>query len=245
MNFCVDGLRYGPDLLVVAGMATMPTRTNTFKAALRSILPQVDKIYIFLDGFEVIPPEAQHEKIFVARSQDVGDLKANGKLYGLIQTRGIKAYYVCVDDDILYPPDFVLILREQLAKYKGRAVVGVHGSVLHSEVNTYRKDREVYHRRQALERDREVDVLGTDGILFRSDSLWFDVRKWGLTNMVDLNFAIECERLGFKRISVKRSNNWIKHLDQQQPDSIYVQLMKNDEQQTRLAKELLSLSQSK
>ena len=66
-----------------------------------------------------------------------------------------------------------------------------------------------------------------------------------MLHLTGLHFAIECERLGFKRISVKRSKNWIKHLDQQQPDSIYVQLMKNDEQQTRLAKELLSLSQSK
>lgn len=248
MRAWFNRLKYGSDLPVIAGMATMPTRAETFGRALTSVLPQVDKLYLFLDKFEQIPALADDAKIIVVRSQDVGDLKANGKLYGLSQIQNMPAYYLCVDDDILYPPNFVRQLRRCLVRHNNRGVVGAHGCILHLEVNSYCTDRDGYNRCKRLKRDKEMHVLGTDGVLFRSDALWFDVTKWQRTNMVDLLFAIECEQRGLKRISIKRRKRWIKQLATDQADSIYVQLQKNDQHQTRLANQLLkmiSISQTK
>ena len=52
--------------------------------------------------------------------------------------------YVTVDDDIKYPPSYVSTLRAQLEAEKGRAVVGIHGSILHRSLRSYRCDREIF-----------------------------------------------------------------------------------------------------
>ncbi|MGE0716134.1 MAG: glycosyltransferase family 2 protein, partial [Alphaproteobacteria bacterium] len=173
--------------MVVAGMATMPTRGETFPIALHSILPQVDRLYLFLDRFAE-PPVAADPKIVVLRSQDFGDLRANGKLLGLVMCAH-PTIYLSVDDDILYPPDFARRMTELLAAEPGPAALGVHGARLRTPFASYRDDRDVVHRMAEVTEPMPVAILGTDAAAFDTRALKFDVRAWRQVNMVDLGFA--------------------------------------------------------
>lgn len=225
---------------VYAGMATMPSRAHTFPIALKSILPQVDKLFLFLDAFTDQIPE--HPKIVQFRSQVHGDLKANGKLLGLTKVAP-GAIYVTVDDDILYPGDFVSRMRHHLDRLGPRTAAGVHGCVLDREnFRSYLNDRSIYVRGGALSTYREVDVVGTCAVAFRKDEIDFDVRNWTITNMVDLHFALECETRGIARHLVPRREGWLGTLEVSQQDSIFAQLKKDDSRQTALARKLLELS---
>src|SRR5262245_39723919 len=49
------------DRRIVAGMATMPSRASTFPVAFRSIVQQVDRLYLYLDGHQEVPEIARND----------------------------------------------------------------------------------------------------------------------------------------------------------------------------------------
>ena len=231
-------LKIGEQTLVVAGMATMPSRLESFELALNSILPQVDRLFLFLDRFET-PYVSADPRVVVLTSELFGDLRANGKLMGL-NMAGPDAYYFCVDDDIVYPPDYVQRSLQFLNEHDNRVVAGVHGSRLRPGFKKYVTDRAILHRSQGLKEASPLHISGTCTTAFHTGILQFDVRKWSTTNMVDLNFALECKQRDIPILAMPRTEGWIKCISENQPDSIFVALKKDDTVQTELARKLVS-----
>lgn len=228
---------------VYAGMATMPTRSASFGTAVHSILPQVDRLFLFLDRFQE-NVRADHPKVTLLRSQEHGDLRANGKLLGLALADE-PGFYFTVDDDILYPPNYVQGMLSHLARLGHGRVAGLHGSILkRDEFESYTKSRTVVVRDRALDRYVGVDVIATCTCAFRMADLHFDVREWTLRNMVDLHFSIECQTRGLHRFAVPRERKWVISLASRQPDSIYASLRRDDSVQTELARRLIAMSQA-
>ena len=222
---------------VVAGMATMPTRLASLVSALATVLPQVDILYLFLDRFEQ-PFPIDHPKIIILRSQQLGDLRANGKFAGLLE-RHDPVYFASVDDDVVYPPDYI---ERLLSRYQG-SPIGVHGSVFknRNHLLSYLHDRRVSNRCDPLEQPERADVLGTCTSFFNTADLSFDVRDWQDTNMVDLMFATEAKHKGLQLTMIDRKYGWIMLAASEQADSIYTSLKSNDARQTELAKQLIAL----
>ena len=89
--------------MIRAHLATCPPRAGILMQAVASILPQVDRLCICLNGYDRVP-------------QDLGDL---AKVQAMIPDRDLKdagkfAFPVApgdmvftIDDDIRYPPDYV------------------------------------------------------------------------------------------------------------------------------------------
>lgn len=230
----------GPHQPVVAGMATMPTREASARRAIASLLPQVSRLWLFLDRFEDPPDYADHPKIRILRSQDHGDLRANGKMLGMaLEAR--PCTYLSVDDDILYPPDFAAVMERRLRSYGGPVVLGLHGSVLRPPLQSYRTDRHLYRRTERLWRDRTVDVIGTDAIAFSTETCHFDVREWAIVNMVDLHFARFARQADIPLVVIRRPRKWVREIAIKQPDSIFQSLIRDDSRQTEMARELLRL----
>jgi hypothetical protein len=223
-------------------MATMPSRAETAPRALASILQQVSRLWLFLDRFDVVPAYARDERIRVVRSQDVGDLRANGKLLGLALEHEPCTYFP-VDDDVEYPSDFCRTLEAHLRRYSGPIGVGVHAAILHPAITSYSRDWKVLHRRAAQREERQVDLLGTDSLAVRSSSLRIDVRDWPDVNMVDLHFALTARRQSVPLVSIPRRAHWLKALDENQSDSIWMGVVRDDSRQTELARELVALPQ--
>jgi hypothetical protein len=221
-------------------MATMPSRGDTAPAALRSILPQVSRLWLFLDRFESVPTYAEDDRIRILRSQDWGDLRANGKLLG-VTCDDEPCTFFSLDDDVEYPADYCTTLESQLDRYAGLAVVGVHAAVLETPVTSYVRSMSVMHRRAAVTRSREVDLLGTDSVAFRTEALSFDVRDWEHVNVVDLSFAFEARTRSFPLVSIPRKKGWLHPLDERQHDSIWMGVRRDDTLQTQLAQELMAL----
>jgi hypothetical protein len=221
-------------------MATMPSRGQTLPKALSTLLPQVDHLFLFLDRFPQGVPD--HPRITALPSQLHGDLRANGKLLGLVHAPD-QGIYLTVDDDIAYPPNYVERLVFHLDHLGPRIVAGVHGSQLKRDhFTSYRKNRVIYPRSWEWPHYTPVDILGTCSAAFRLEDLRFDVRDWAITNMVDLNFAIECQKRNLPRFIVPRGRAWLRPLALEQPDSIYAELKKDDSRQTELARKLMAMS---
>lgn len=224
----------------VAGMATMPSRASTAPNAIASLLPQVDRLWLFLDRFDATPRYAEDDRIRVMRSQDVGDLRANGKLLGVALETEPCAFFGA-DDDILYPADYCDTLEAHVDRYRGRAVVGVQAGVLRPPMASYGRDMKVLHRRADQERAEGVDLLGSDSLAFRTSTLRFDVREWEDLNMVDLSFAHVAREQSIPLIKIPRAAHWLSALEENQDDSIWIGVLADDSRQTALAQELMAI----
>jgi hypothetical protein len=223
---------------VVAGMATMPSRAATFPLALRSILPQVDRLYLYLDGHFDVPEAAQGDpRIVSILSKDIPGLRGNGKFLALSLEPAV-CLYLGIDDDIAYPPNYVVSLSKGIQAYRDRAVVGYHGVILARPLVRYTRDRTVFHFAERLHAPKIVDVLGTGTIMFFSGSLSFDVRAWQHVNAGDLCLALEAARFELPLVCLARKQGFLHALEENQADSCYAALRRDDTRETALARQL-------
>ena len=223
-----------------AGMATMPSRMHTARFAIRSLLRLVDRLHLYLDGFEEIPKFVLHEKISVIRSQDQPGLHANGKLIALASLPQ-EAFFLTVDDDIYYPRNFVRRLQNALLTNPDLVVVGIHGSNLNEPFRSYMQDRKVFTSWKPLQQIQGVDVIATCGTIHHVSRLQFDVKSWQVVNQVDLHFAQELRAVNGRAAVVRKPWFWTLPLGMNQSDSIFRKLQTNDASQTQLAQRIFGL----
>jgi hypothetical protein len=225
---------------LIAGMATMPTRSHTFPIALASVIGQVDRLYLYLDG-DFVPGAARgDERIVAISSRDVPGLRANGKFLGLLHEPA-DCRYLTIDDDIAYPPTYVAALQAGLDAFADRAIVGFHGTILPRPFERFNKGRGGHAFDQALASPCEVDILGTGTTMFATSTLRFDVRRWTHVNMDHLGLALEAARAGLPLMCLARPAGFLRALETVQPDSIYAAGLLDDQRQTELSRALLAM----
>lgn len=156
---------------VVCGMASIPSRVDVLRITVDSILPQVDHLFVYLNGFDWVPEFLASEKITVFRSSEYGDYRDNSKYFGLrcLEEEG---YFFSIDDDIEYPSDYVSEMVAAIERYDRSAIVGVHG-VIYGAGSRLFLDRAVLHFRNPLEADVPVSALGTGTTAFHTSTFFF------------------------------------------------------------------------
>jgi hypothetical protein len=89
--------------MIRAHLATFPIRANILMQTVRSILPQVDRLCICLNDYDKVPEALADEPKIETLIPD-RDLKDAGKFaFGVAPDDRV----LTIDDDILYPPDYV------------------------------------------------------------------------------------------------------------------------------------------
>lgn len=198
---------------IQAGMATVKGNETALRAAIASILPQVDHLHLYLNGFDTAP-------LFVANNPRIsyhidpegtayGDA---GKFWGLEKLD--KAIYFTCDDDIIYPSDYVERLVSELAMSAGKGIATAHATIMMSPNTGYYKpgSRIVLHFRQALLRRRRVHIGGTGTCAFHSDTVRMTLNDFGVPNMADMWLAQYANANNIPIYAVPRAANWMKPL---------------------------------
>lgn len=224
----------------VGGMASIPTRAGDLEQVLAHIVPQVERLHLFLHGYDAIPTAARHSRIVPVLAPLDTPFRASGKFHGLLQQTG-PCLYFCFDDDILYPPDYVARMTAAVCRYGGNAFVGVHGSDYPTAGTSYARDRKTRPFAKRLLLDRVVDELGCGTVAFASELLSIDPRRWPHGDMEDLMLAIDAERNGIGRIAIRRHRRWLVPLEQSQPDSLWARTLADDSRQSAQLVELKTL----
>jgi len=210
----MDGLRLEETRLlleeeggqVIAGMATHAKRKSSVVRAARSIARQVDRLYIYINDYTDLPPclnEVEKTTIILGQDAD-GDLGPAGKFRAL---QGKKGILVMVDDDLIYPKDYVARLRKGLAAFGGRVPVSFHGHHLNLDSGGRGRGTGLYHGfNRNCGKTRPVHVLGTG-------CMGIDTRKLKLPQIragrVDHPFAVWCEKRGIPRYVLAHRSGWI------------------------------------
>lgn len=228
-------------LPLIGALATMPTRAATLARMLDGAAAQVERLFVFLDGFDAVPEQvAANPKCHAVPLGRDASLHASSRFLapGLFGRDAI----VCIfDDDILYPPDYARRLAARLAAHGGRAIVGVHGGLFTPPHERYVRDRRTVRFFDALEHESPVHVLGAGTIAFSTAAFAPDPRRWRHGGMDDLYVAAQACRAGLPLLAVARPAGWLKQLDGDQPDSIWRATKRDDRVQSELMRYVLSL----
>lgn len=221
---------------VHAAVASIPGRQAQLAAVVAAIAPQVDVLHVYLNGYATVPDFLQGKSaVRVARSQDWGDARDNGKFHFLGEAG---SYYLTLDDDLAYPADYVRTLLLNIEKYGRRAVVGVHGVLLAHPMTRFYANRTVLGFRHGLVADRSVHLLGTGTVAFHRDTLALTYSDFGEPGMADLWLAIAAKRQGVPLRCIARGPGWLRPLGEAGQPSLYGEYARaaGDEVQTGLAR---------
>jgi hypothetical protein len=158
----------------------------------------VDELHVFLNEYPAVPSYLTQPKIAVHRSQNHGNLGDAGKFF----TVGTKCgYYLAIDDDIVFPDDFVWLLVNEVRhrrKKGNRVAVGMHGKVMSEIVeHYYRGHKKLYHCAHKVSARQRVHVIGTGALAFHTEDLKISIEDFeGPRNMADIHFSIACQKQG-------------------------------------------------
>ncbi|MFY0992601.1 glycosyltransferase family 2 protein [Halomonas sp. C05BenzN] len=226
------GSRQGRDQITMA-LASIPERVNQLHRTLLSVITQVDKIYIYLNGYESVPEFLDHPKITAVLSKEFEDLGAAGKFYWIDQVSD--GYVFTIDDDIIYPGDYVARMIKALKKYNDTVAVCVHGSIFASPLTWYFERTEVFGLKKRLDNDRFVTLVGTGCLAFHRKCIDLKFSDFYPKVMCDLTFSVKAREQGIPLISINREANWLKPQKQLSNNTYYDRMLLEDGGRTLLA----------
>lgn len=198
-------------------MASLSSREKLLEQAVSSLLPQVDVLCVYLNGYTAIPRCLHHEKVAHATlSQEAGWRSAEAKLLHWDRDEWKAPPYwsdddiaLTVDDDIIYPPNYAERMTAALRRHP-RSVVCVHASIMTEPFDDYARDRWISAARSGLSADARAHVPGTGTMAFRRGDFEISLRRdipW--SHCVDACTAVAVKRQGLPVWAVARPDHWL------------------------------------
>jgi hypothetical protein len=200
---------------IYAGLATLPERWEHLPRVLEHILPHVDFLTIFVDA-PAEPPWLLPDALdthpnwgsWVTPDEKTGD---TGKFYGHFAHAPESHYYLALDDDIFYPPDYVKALVWWVDEYERRALVGTGGAIVHEDCKSYHADS----RSLSLKFNNDVPVpvpvnlLNTGQVAFHTDAVRLRREDFPHPNMTDVWLAAWAQKRKVPMVVIPHSRSWI------------------------------------
>lgn len=208
------GYKGASESVVVGSVSSIPEREAGLRRVVERVLPQFDRLFVYLNGYRGVPGFLDHPRIDIARSEEHGDLSDNGKFFFCSALTGHADYHFTLDDDIDYPENYVSYLLSKLGQYGDRVVVGVHGSIVKDGfVDYYDADsRAVLKYDEELVEDEEVHLLGTGTVAYPRSLVSPRLEDFETQGMADLWFATFANNRSVPLVSVARGRNYLRDI---------------------------------
>lgn len=201
----------------VAYMATFPPRKDVILKSIESLINQVDAVVVWANGYSEKEAEAltkQYDKKLYVYRQDGVDIGCAGKFAFCQSWLG---YIFTVDDDFIYPSDYVEKMIEAIEAYNRKAIMSLHGRrVITPVLNYYRDKGEFFRCTEEVASDEKIDIVGTGVMALHTDVLNppLSGRIFTHSNMSDIFFSIEMKNRGVPMYVVKHPAKWLIALSQ-------------------------------
>lgn len=199
---------------IYACLTTIPGREKALEETIASLLPQVDRVFVFLHGYNPtdLPDFLDTElnpKLEVAYDIEWGDNGDSDKFHWV---KDLNGYLLICDDDLIYPPDYAEKMIEAVEKHERKALVSAHGSIMYPlPIANYYMDRYTFPCLGDVIDEREVHIGGTGVMAFHTD-IQFDVDfKEKTVNMADIHVGIWALENKIPIYVVPHLTGWIQH----------------------------------
>lgn len=220
-----------------ANIATYPPRINGLRTMIKTIYDQFDIIRIYFNEYEKAPHiEDPQKKIQKITGRNLYD---NGKFIGLEMVKEHE-YYFTMDDDLLYPSNYVDHTIEQIEKFD--MIITYHGRTLKAkDVNYYKGIHQTYSCLRDQHGNFPIDVAGTGVTAFSTQYFMSGaIAESEYIKMSDLVFSLEVAKKR-KLIGVmEHKAGWIGHIENK--ETIYeTEVNKSQSEQIKLANQIYIL----
>jgi FkbM family methyltransferase len=222
---------------VAVFLATFPARAANLAQVVTAILPQCDTLTVYLNDYGNVPDCLHNPKIrAILGCEAAGDLKDNGKFYATGDYPD--GYHIFVDDDILYPPDYVQKIVAGVRAFGYRAIVGFHGTIYRQPLDSYVRDRTVMPFYQGG-RSTVVDQLGTGTVGYHTSTFSIDLSAFETTGLADLWFAKRAAERGVPLVALARQDQWLCPMEEV-GETLFRQVQRDDTRESALLRERLA-----
>ncbi len=209
---------------VTANIATQPKRFWNLLATLESIKNQFDEIRIYLNNYTEVPHELSKYTTFIGK-----DLTDNGKMFW---SNNPNEYYFTLDDDIIYPPDYVEktlpLIEDRIVSYHGLKLMGTGQSYYNSNI--------YYSHKKRLNKEKYLEVGGTGVMAFNTNIFKPTLWRTPIKKMCDLLISLEASLYNIPIVILPHSSNWIRNSfdisSGKKVEGIYDEFMLNDNKQS-------------
>lgn len=225
--------------LIICGMATIYNRKNTLKTCIDSILPQVDKLIIYQNGYYEIFNFLKNPKIEVISSLITGvDMGDAGKFYRMNDFDN--CYYFSVDDDLVYSDSYFSDTVRRVKEFNDEKVVTYHGRSFNKfPISSYYKSASERHAcLHKVDKDVKIQFGGTGVMCFHTSLLKIPFKYFKHPNMADVWVGKYCIENNIDIICLKHDKGYLKYLEQD--TTIFDQESKSDKIQTDLVNVLFA-----
>lgn len=189
---------------ITAILTTIPSRERMLPDVTNSILDQVDVLKIIFNGYTKIPTSVNKKKI--ASYLNSSNENAHDTVWSHVVDEG---YYFIVDDDIIYPQNYVRSMVKEIEKLNRSVVVVVHGANVKFPTEDYKKSRSVIHFKNELKRSSFVDMGGCGTLAFHTQTIRPQLKDFPFPFCRDLWFSILAHKQNVPILCISRPSSWL------------------------------------
>lgn len=196
---------------IICGMATVEGREDSLKDTINSIINQVDKLIVYQNGYKERFDFLNNNKIEIISSLDTGiDMGDAGKFYRVGDFKD--SYYLSIDDDLIYPEDYVQKIIHNLKKYNNKIIVSFHGRILDENLDTYYNGHsKVFRCLGEVEEDEFIHFGGTGVMGFHTSFVDIDFNYFKHPNMADIWVGLFARDRKIPILCISHDDKWILH----------------------------------
>ena len=194
---------------VVGCMTTFPGRFDIIRQTVASIACQLDALLLYVnESTEGLPDLSDLRNVTIFDGQDhAGDLLANGKAYLLKFLQDCEVF--TLDDDFIYPPDYVAKNLDILRKMGGRCLVTTHGSVVQEDCDWYYERHSVFISTSGVVGLQMCNLAGSGTACFDQRRMPVDADDLLEKVMVDLKLSLAARDAGLPLFVLPREEGWL------------------------------------
>jgi len=220
---------------IVAGVATIPSRLKYLGLILERIRPQVDDLWVMIDKENAtsIDPLVDMFNLNVVVPTRIDDARK------FIPVKHYEnAYYFSLDDDLLYPKDYVARMLKHMSYYDNKLISCVHGSWISKlPCQSYYQDKRAVHFQMGAPNGYQVMFPGTGTTAFHTSIFQPRVEKHlPYKNIADVQIGLAAHKQDLPVLTVPRKRSWVTQISYIDPtsNSIWARRRFNDELETNL-----------
>jgi hypothetical protein len=211
-------------------------RIDSLVKTIESIYDQCDEVNIFLNDHEgEIPSQFLDKKINLYFSDNrYGDALKFAKL---IESDG---YYLTIDDDLIYPPNYVDHMITRCKEFSNKRVITLHGRKFSKEPikSFYSSYIEFYHCLSHQKRDALIHFGGTGVMCFHTSLMKIPITYFEYPNMADVWIGKYCFENNIEVLSIAHTKNFLTY--QPQKTTIFDSESNSDTIQTKIVNDLFN-----
>ena len=213
-------------------------RIGSLEKTLQSIYNQCDEINLCLnDKITELPDFLLQPKINLYITDN-----SKGDAFKFMSLETKNGYYLTIDDDLIYPPNYVNFMVDKCKEYNNKKIITLHGRSFYDfPIKSYYNSnaQRFYYYEKVLD-DVKVQFGGTGVMCLHTSLLKKSINDFLLPNMADVWIGKFAKENNIDIICVKHEKNFIKSIPHLK--TIYDDSKNNDLNQTKIVNKIYDLN---